>query len=159
MKTHDVHWLFAALGAATLGAAAATVAAAPPAYPFVWSTVVNNGDFMPTAPARSDGAGSDDTAVPQVQQLQPALGERRPAGGHPGAQPRRTGRRAAGPRRLYARHGRRGAGGQDPRPQHPGAASPTTATRCSSSRRPSRASTSGRTPWPPAATTSPCGRS
>ncbi|MBS1138266.1 MAG: hypothetical protein H6R11_2220, partial [Proteobacteria bacterium] len=48
MKTHDVHWLFAALGVATLGAAAATVAAAPPAYPFVWSTVVNNGDFMPT---------------------------------------------------------------------------------------------------------------
>jgi hypothetical protein len=47
MKTHDVHWLFAALGVATLGAAAATVAAAPPA-PFVWSTVVNNGDFMPT---------------------------------------------------------------------------------------------------------------
>ena len=47
MKTHDVHWLFAALGVASLGAAAATVAAAPPA-PFVWSTVVNNGDFMPT---------------------------------------------------------------------------------------------------------------
>jgi hypothetical protein len=47
MKTHDVHWLFAALGVATLGAATATVAAAPPA-PLVWSTVVNNGDFMPT---------------------------------------------------------------------------------------------------------------
>ena len=77
MRTRRSHALLIGIGASILAAlsvaATTTGAGEPPAPPwFTWTTVVNNGDQMPP--------------LTKLQQLQPAVGERERAGGHPGAQ-------------------------------------------------------------------------
>ncbi len=67
-----------AMAMAASVSAALPVLAKPPPPPqqFEWNTVVNNNDVMPPS-------------TEKVQQLQPALGERKRAGGHPGPEQRR----------------------------------------------------------------------
>ena len=77
-----------------------------------------------------------------LQQLQPAVGERERAGGHPGAQQGWAAARTAHPRHLHPRHGRGrtvpSSGSSIERPLFPNR---TTWRPCSSRPRPSRAST------------------
>ena len=132
-------------------------ASCPPWPVLVMSTAMghgaNNANLIPTILP----AGTGGTHVPKVQQLQPALGQRQPVGGVPGAQPGGQG----GQQHVHGIYTRDmaagGAGRQDLRPRYPGAAAQQPRHRVHRAAVLPAHRHRRRTPSPPAAITSRCG--